>query len=96
VPLTEAAGTTGDYAERGLQVFGFVPATAPTSRRRMPGLKPGAPRQLAMNLLSGPAHSRCSRRSCASFTTAAAKTWAAVSAPDGNGAGERRFPWQAI
>jgi hypothetical protein len=42
--------------------------------------------QLAMShggLLSGPAHSRCSRRSCAGFTTAAAKTQAAVSAPYG-------------
>jgi hypothetical protein len=34
-------------------------------------------------LLSGPAHSRYSRRSCAGFTTAAAKTQAAVSAPYG-------------
>jgi hypothetical protein len=25
VPLTKAAGTTGDYAERGLQVLGFRP-----------------------------------------------------------------------
>src|SRR5688500_10237097 len=45
---------------------------------------------------SGPAHSRCSRRSFASFPPAAAKTRAAVFAPDRNGAGERRLPWQAI